>query len=339
MNGSHTAHRVIWTLLLLAPVLGELLSTSSPPAEYLKPVSFVMLTLLYGGGALLCREAMVRTGSGWRGLLWLGAAYGIVEEAFICQSWFNTSWPDLGALAHFGRFLGVSWMWALHLTAFHAAISIAVTVLIVDLMYPSAVGIRLLSERGWRGAAGLFTFIVGLLHLGFSTTYRAPWTHLAGGLALAACCVYWGTRPTTPTQPEAQPALSERTASHLKLGLLGAVISWSMLLYGFASPRLGLTPPAAIAVYLALGGFWAHWLVRLTHFGRRWNRTGRAALVSGVLSFPVFACLIAERMPRPDNPAGLGMVGLIAVIMLALLIRHSRYLDSLEATSGALPYA
>jgi hypothetical protein len=46
----------IITLLVLAPVLGELLSGSSPPSEYFQPISFILLTMLYGIGALLIRE-------------------------------------------------------------------------------------------------------------------------------------------------------------------------------------------------------------------------------------------------------------------------------------------
>ncbi len=328
MNASYSPRKVIWTVLLLAPVLGELLSTSSPPMEFFRPVSFVMLVALYGVGALLCREAMVRTGSGWRGQMWLGAAYGILEEAVICQSWFNTAWPDLGALAEFGRYLGVSWVWAVHLTVFHSAISIGITLLIVDLMYPSAAAKRLLSERAWRIMLGVFLLTVILLHLGFSAAYRAPWTHLLGGLALAGACIALGTRPR-------QRDLSGQPIGHpvapFTLGVVGASTSWSLFLFGFTTPHLGLSAPVAIALYLALAAFWAYWLVRLTGYGRNWTQTGKAALTAGVLSFPTFVCLVAERMPRRDNPTGLSLVGWAAIVLLTLLIRYARWQDARAA--------
>jgi hypothetical protein len=60
-------------LLLLAPAIGELLSGSSPLAEYFTPFSLTILTALYGGGALLAREIKIRWRKGVGSLLLLGA--------------------------------------------------------------------------------------------------------------------------------------------------------------------------------------------------------------------------------------------------------------------------
>jgi len=38
-------------LLVLAPLCGELLSSSMPPAEWLNPVGVALVVILYGGGA------------------------------------------------------------------------------------------------------------------------------------------------------------------------------------------------------------------------------------------------------------------------------------------------
>ena len=116
-------------LLFLSPMIAELLSGSAPPAEFFNPVGFALLTVLYGGGAILARELMHRWGKGWLTLLVLGAAYGIAEEGLMCKSFFDPNWQDVGILGSYGRWVGVNWVWSLQLTIFHAAFSIAIPVL------------------------------------------------------------------------------------------------------------------------------------------------------------------------------------------------------------------
>ncbi len=93
-------------LFLLSPSIGELLSGSSPPAEFFTPFGLTMLLTLYGGGALLARELKVRWRKGMGSLLLLGAAYGVLEEGVMVASWFNPAWPDLGLLGVYCRWLG-----------------------------------------------------------------------------------------------------------------------------------------------------------------------------------------------------------------------------------------
>ena len=91
-----------FVLFFLAPMVGELLSGSSPPVEFFNPFGLALLSLLYGGGAIIARELMRRWGKGWGALLLLGAAYGIVEEGLMVKSFFDPNWVDLGALGHYG---------------------------------------------------------------------------------------------------------------------------------------------------------------------------------------------------------------------------------------------
>jgi hypothetical protein len=52
-------------LFFLSPAIGELLSGSSPPAEFFTPFGLTVMAVLYGGGALLAREAVTRWKRGW----------------------------------------------------------------------------------------------------------------------------------------------------------------------------------------------------------------------------------------------------------------------------------
>ena len=57
----------------------------STPAEFFNPFGFVILTILYGGGAVLIRELTIRWQKSWVSLLVLGAAYGIIEEELMVK--------------------------------------------------------------------------------------------------------------------------------------------------------------------------------------------------------------------------------------------------------------
>lgn len=58
-------------LLFLPPLIAELLTASSPPAEFFIPFAFVVLVGLYGGGAILARD-----GACWRDAHRLAQATG-----------------------------------------------------------------------------------------------------------------------------------------------------------------------------------------------------------------------------------------------------------------------
>ena len=124
------------TLFLLSPIIGELLSGSAPPAEFFNPFGFTVITLLFGGGALVARELKIRWRKGVGSLLLLGSAYGVLEEGLIIASFQNPNHADLGVLREFGRWLGVNWVWSVELTMYHAIVSIVIPVLLVELIYP-----------------------------------------------------------------------------------------------------------------------------------------------------------------------------------------------------------
>ncbi len=97
-------------LWLIAPIFGEMVSGSTPLNEYISPINILLQGMLYGSGALLIRELLVRWGKSWRGLLLLGAAYGIFEEGLMVRSFFDPHWVDLDKLGVYGRVAGVNWV-------------------------------------------------------------------------------------------------------------------------------------------------------------------------------------------------------------------------------------
>jgi len=134
-------------LLLLAPVMGELLSGSAPPNEFFTPFGFLIITLLYGGGALLIREMRVKWKLGFS-IVFLAIAYGILEEGLLMQSFFNHHHADLDALAKYGLFLKCHWPWSIELTIYHATISTLLPIMATDLLFPDLKDEPLLKKGG-----------------------------------------------------------------------------------------------------------------------------------------------------------------------------------------------
>ncbi len=126
-----------------------MLSGSSPPFEFFHPLIIVIFLGMYGAGALLVREIVVRWRKGWASTIALGAAYGVVEEGIAVKSFFDPGWQDLGALAEYGRYVDVNWVWSVWLTIYHSIMSIGLPILLIALMFPHLKSERLLTSRGF----------------------------------------------------------------------------------------------------------------------------------------------------------------------------------------------
>ncbi len=157
-------------LLLLTPGIPEYLSGSSPLGNILlNPSSFFFGLFanlgLYGSGALLIREAMVRWNKGWPSALLMGGAYGILEEGIGLSTLFNSKAGPVGKLGYYGHWLGVNWVWAAAIVPFHAVFSISMPILLLGLALPRTRGKSLLSNRGIRTVFIILSIDVAVLFL------------------------------------------------------------------------------------------------------------------------------------------------------------------------------
>ncbi len=212
------------SLLVLAPFLGEVTSTSTPLPTILMPQIGLFAMALYGGGALLIREVALRRGLGLHGLVLLAAAYGVFEEALLVGSWFAPAFFDTPAQAAYSWVWGTNVIQALHLTLFHVTISIWCSIALVELLYPNRRTTPWVGRRGLRfAAAGLLaTCAVARASEEF---FAVPGPQFLAALVLVLVLIALGLRrPRRPGRPRPEgPVLAPTPAAFpVRLGTPGA---------------------------------------------------------------------------------------------------------------------
>jgi hypothetical protein len=266
-------------LWFTAPIFGELFSGSSPLNEYINPVTFITLGLLYGSGAIICRELVIRWNRGWGSLLLLGFAYGIYEEGLLVQSFFDPSWQDLGVLASYGRAAGVNWVWTEHLTIFHALISILASVAFVEILYP-----------GKRRESWVHGFWWGLNWIGFLgiyiiweilTTYDPGLWRVVSVLAIVLLVLLARFLPRQATPEPVPPKI--RPLWYFLIGFVGMTGQFILIYLGAEKNNFPFVPKMIVLlVYDLLVLLLILWWNKR---GAAWDDRHRLALINGALSF------------------------------------------------------
>ncbi len=303
-------------LFVLSPAIGELLSGSSPPLAFFNPLAFCLLCALYGSGALLVRDYARRWKKGWYSILFLGAAYGIIEEGIMVRSFFSPTWKDLGVLGTYGRWLGVNWVWAEWLTIYHSIFSITIPIFLVELTH---LGVRskvwLSQKQRW-----LFRslFVLAVL-LGFAAfPYDASATALIGCVA-AVLVLAWLAKKIMPMMP---------TGENLKVSKKPVITGVSVpFIFFFFFTGLGPAEIPWAGGTMIVGVFIVFGFERLL---RRWAKEGfsdlqRLNLASGALGFFIGLSPILELKGATGMSAvGVGFFLLLFKLRSMLILRVVR---------------
>src|SRR5256712_14184303 len=320
---AHPNRRPLLALILLSPIIAEMLSGSSPPLEWLNPITPLLLIWLYGAGVLVMRETAVRWKTGWPSILLLGAAYGIIEEGLAVKSFFDPGWMDLGTLAWYGRWLDVNWVWAVWLTTYHAVVSIAIPIFLTEWIWPRIRGQPLTSRRGYITAIGLLAgatvFINRLL-----TAYRPSVWHFLGAVGAVVVLVWAAKKYAGALWARLPSRRLPRSPRVYALAGFGFLMG-SFLVYG-GGPSFGVVPivtileGAAVLVGVML-------LVRRTpDEPARWARQ-RFAFVAGGMGFLVVLAAFLEL-------AGWHGMGIVGVAFTYFLVRWYLRGPSILLSSG-----
>src|ERR1700734_3806211 len=136
-------------LLFTAPLVAEYL-LGDLPIKML--AALVVMAPMYGGGALLIREVVRRTGRGWPTILVLAFAYAVLEEAFTTQTLFNSNYLHLNLhLLQPGYIaaLGIGAWWTIFVLTLHTVWSISTSIALAEALVPER------ATTPWLGWPGL----------------------------------------------------------------------------------------------------------------------------------------------------------------------------------------
>jgi hypothetical protein len=309
-------------LVVLAFGIPELLTGSTPIAGLVTTLNLELGIPLYGSGVLLAREASLRWGKGWVGVLLLGLAYGIVEEGITTKTMVNPAAGAAGQLGSYGHFLGVNWIFAVEIDLFHAVYSIVLPILLVGLLWPERRAARFLSDRGLAAAA----FVLGAMALlGFFVLTRFYFAPVGVTVFLLAVIGVLAALFFLLPRERSRAFVSRPTARPCQFGWVGAGFIWTVMSLALLSPIARLPPALAIGAMLLVSALTLYYV--LDRAGESGNELHQIAFVAGLLSFWVLWDIVLEF---------LGDVGVLVVPLLLywLLYRLDRRYSLPASRSG-----
>ena len=211
-------------LFFLSPLVAEFLLGDFGLSAL---VLLFALAPMYGGGAVLIREIVRRTGRGWPSIVLLALAYALLEEGFVTMSLFNPDYLDAHLLDQgFVPALGIAIPWTVYVLALHTVWSISVPVALIEewtdrrtTPWLRTPGLIVVAAVFAAGVVLDFVFSYGNGH------YLAPWPQLlVTGIAVVLLVVAAFRLPRrsapVPATPRRAPAPSVVLVATLAIGAL-----------------------------------------------------------------------------------------------------------------------
>lgn len=269
-------------LFFLAPLVAEYLLGDLTIRQL--PALFA-LAPLYGGGAILIREVVRRTGRGWPTFLLLALAYALFEEALLTQSLFNPNYLHLRLIDYgFVPALGTALPWAIFVLGIHIGWSMAVPIGLIESAFPER------RAQPWLKLPGMLVVLLlliagALLVLNFSlgrTAFRASAVQILVSILLIMIAV-----AAAFLFPRREPKDGSASRGPVRPLIMGtaALLGGSAFMLANSQGKERLPWPATtlleVAVAAALIAFFA-W----TNAGRRWTAAQSwSAAIGGILCY------------------------------------------------------
>src|SRR5215472_17210170 len=172
----------IWTLVLLSPFIAEVLSGSTRTSFLFV---FVPEVMVWGVGALLCRELVRRWRAGGASLLLLGLSLSIAEE-FIIQQTSLAPLPFPGSHPDYGRMWGINLVYFLFMLGYESVWVVIIPVQVTELFFPRQATQAWFRKRGAVVASAVFLIGSRIAWYGWTQQARprlhAPPYHPPSGL-------------------------------------------------------------------------------------------------------------------------------------------------------------
>lgn len=315
-------------LFFLAPFIAEYLLGDFPLTKlgYL-----VIMAPMYGGGALLVREFVRRSGKGWPTILVLAFAYAVLEEAFTTQTLFNPNYLKLNLhlLDHaYIPALGIGAWWTVFVLTLHTVWSISTSIALIEGCVPDRATTPWLRWPGLTLDAILFVLaaIASMrfeIHHDHFLATRAQFLVSAVVIVLAVVAAFLLPARKAGTGPNPAP-------DPLALGVLALIAASFFLL---VPPTFGW---GAVAIYLALD-LVVIWSVTALSHRCGWDGRHRLALAAGAaLAYGWHAFLT-----KPVGGATSGLVvrgsNAVCLLIVSAVIAWAARRQARRATSTATP--
>lgn len=309
MKLSRARNSPVLVLLLLAPFFGEALSGATPPLDLILPWNLGLMVGLYGCGALICREVVLRYRLGLVGLILLGAAYGVWEEGLVDRYWYDPKfWADqnIGTYSVVGE---VNLSLALLLTVFHSAVSICCSVLVVERIFPRRQVQPWVGRRGMTVAVAVFAVAVPLI-CGEFYWPSAP-NLVAAALLMSAliAAAFWQRRFGFGSGSRPSSKAASRSSKPIAWIAFFATLTFWFAVYSL--PESGIGWPLGLPIAFAPVAIGV-WLVARRATGDRFGPDALRA-ITGILTFFVLLDLFIAPLGRYDM--------LISALVVVALLR------------------
>jgi hypothetical protein len=302
-------------LLFLAPIFGELISVHQRPIDFLNPLTFVLLCLPYGLGAILCREYWVRwTNKGIVALILTGIAYGLFEEAVVVRSIFNPNWFELGNIPKDTYWGGIQWTYGYMLLHFHASISIPTSIITAEVLYPDNIHEQWISKKAFAGVFGVFVLWIPA---GFLFTQYFPniLLYIGGWLAIGLCLI---TAKILSAKLAINPL--RKIPPPLMFYVIGAINTTVIFVGIFSLPEYIHIPfPVLVGGLLIVDILSIYVIVRFTNNGEQWTDIHKLAFISGLITFFLLFGIFKD---FKEKFSGSSIVSLLAIILVMNLFRR-----------------
>ena len=265
------------SLFFLAPLVAEYLLGDLP---LIAIAAMIALAPMYGGGAILIREAVRHSGRGWPTFILLALAYAVMEEGLVSTTLFDPHYLGLSLLAYgYIPALGTAFPWAIFVLSIHVIWSMAVPIGLTEALFHEA------EPKPWLGKIGLvvtgllllFGVIAGGLFQRNHDPFRETPIEMISVVVVVLLLIFAAFRfpRRAPT-----PALKPTPAAIMGVAslILGAGV---MSIYARGS-SVGWPWPATLLAELIVDGlliglFW--WATRM----RAWNALAAWATATGAM--------------------------------------------------------
>ena len=265
------------SLFFLAPLVAEYLLGDIPLYNL---GALIALAPMYGGGAILIRETVRRTGRGWPSFILLALAYAVMEEGLVSLTLFDPHYMGFSLIAYgYIPALGTALPWLIFVLSLHVIWSLAVPIGLTEALFTDT------GQKPWLGKIGLAVSAV-LLLLGsaaaaFFQHSKDPFRDTPGEM-IAVLIVIALLIAAALRFPRAAPTQSPRPAPAAIVGLASLALGAGVMTIYARGSSVGWPWPAAVVAELIVDGlilglFW--WATRM----RAWNALAAWAAATGAM--------------------------------------------------------